>query len=363
MKTWKINSLQFGTFVAFIILSTLIGVGVNSITEIAKVDSYISVILGYFIGFIPMLIFIYLFSQNKSIDELINDTFGKIVGTIINIIILIPIIIIAACTMYSISNFIVSQFLSDTPIIYINLLLAIVLFYGSIKGIEVVSRVSLILFVITVMLFLFAIIGLIPQVQIDNYLPMLEHGFKNPFLASLIFVIQDIIPIFIVLAISKKNIVDKEKANKKIIFFYSIAVILSLSNIALTIGTLGTYLTELYQYPEYMVLKKISIFNFLDRIENFISIQWIFRNFIVISIVIYHIKNLFKKDNDSKLIPLIVLTIIIILDTYMFKNNTIFTEFALHKLPFINVLYFFMMVFIAISVFIKNKKDKIMKKD
>ena len=56
MKNNKINSLQFGTLFSFTILSTLIGIGFNNVTRIAKVDSYISIIIAYIIGFIPLTI-------------------------------------------------------------------------------------------------------------------------------------------------------------------------------------------------------------------------------------------------------------------------------------------------------------------
>jgi len=63
MKNWKINSLQYGTLVSFTILSTLIGIGFNNVTKIAKIDSYISIIFSYLIGFIPLILFIYLFRK------------------------------------------------------------------------------------------------------------------------------------------------------------------------------------------------------------------------------------------------------------------------------------------------------------
>lgn len=359
MKKWKINSLQFGTFISFTILSTLIGIGINNVTKIAKVDSYLSIAFAYILGFIPILFFIYLFNQEKSLYELTIDTFGKVIGTMINYIMLIPIGVIAICSVYSISNFMVSQFLSDTPIIIIYIVLSIVILYGIIKGIETISRTSLILFVITLILFSVAIIGLVPQIEIDNFKPFLEHGITKPIYGSIFFTLSDIVPIFIVLTISKNNIIDKEKTTKSIIFFYTIPVILSLINTTMTIGTLGIHLTEMYQYPEYMVLKKISFFNFLDRIENFVTIQWIFRTFILVSLIIYHIKNTIKKDTNSKLITILILTTIIILNLTLFKNNTIFSNFASKIYPYNNLALFIIIIIISIAVFIKNKKRRI----
>ena len=356
MKNWKINSLQFGTLVSFTILSTLIGIGFNNVTRISKVDSYISIILAYIIGFIPILLFIYLFNQEKNINELITDTFGKILGTIINYLMLIPIGIIGICSVYSISNFMVSQFLSDTPIIILYVIPSIVILYGIVKGIEALSRTSLILYIITIVLVLIIIIGLAPQLEFDNFKPMLENGITKPLKGSLIFTLSDIIPVFIVLSISKKNIVNKEKTTKSIIIFYTLALLIMFFNIAMTIGTLGIHLTDMYQYPEYLVLKQISFFNFLDRIENFVTIQWVFRTFILVSLIVYYIKNTIKKDSNSKILPALILATIIALDLIIFKNNTVFTNFVAKIYPYSNLFLFVLIIIISIAVFIKNKR-------
>lgn len=356
MKNKTINSLQFGTLFSFTILSTLIGIGFNNVTRIAKVDSYISILLAYIIGFIPILLFIYLFNQEKTITELTKETFGKILGTIINYLLLIPILIIGICSVYSISNFMVSQFLSDTPIIIIYVIPSLVILYGLIKGIETISRTSLILYVIMILLFFIAIFGLAPQIEISNYKPILEHGLINPLKGSLIFVLSDIIPLFVMLSISKKNIINKEKTTKSIIIFYSISILIMFLNIAMTIGTLGIHLTDMYQYPEYMVLKQITLFDFLDRIENFVTIQWVFRTFMLVSMIVYYIQNTIKKDDNSKLLPSIILAIIIILDIIIFKNNTIFTNFALKIYPYTNLFLFILITIISIGVFIKKQR-------
>lgn len=356
MKNWKINSLQFGTLVSFAILSTLIGIGFNNLINIAKLDSYISIIIGYIIGFVPILLFLYLFNQEKTLNELINDTFGNILGKIINYLLLIPIGIIGLCSVYSICNFMVSQFLSDTPIIILYVVPSIVILYGIIKGIESLSRTSLILYVITLILVIITVLGLAPKLDFNNYKPILENGITSPLKGSLIFTISDIIPVFIVLAISKKNIKDKEKTTKSIIIFYTISILIMFLNIAMTLGTLGIHLTEMYQYPEYLVLKQISFFNFLDRIENFVTIQWIFRTFILVSLVVYYIKNTIKKDTNSKIIPTLILATIIILDLVIFKNNTMFTNFVSKIYPYSNLFLLTMIIIISITVFLKNKR-------
>ena len=169
MKNNKINSLQLGIIIFFFLFASLVGIGINSVTSLAGRDSFISIIIAYIIGLIPLIIFIYLFHQDKNIIELINNTFGKTIGMIINIILLIPIIIISACSLNSISNFLVSQFLSDTPIYIIYIAISIVILYGVYKGFEAVSRTALMLSIISILFLIISIIGWIPNIEIDNF--------------------------------------------------------------------------------------------------------------------------------------------------------------------------------------------------
>ena len=354
MKNNKINSLQLGVIIFFFLFASLVGTEINSVTSLAGRDSFISIIIAYIIGLIPLIIFIYLFHQDKNIIELINNTFGKTIGMIINIILLIPIIIISACSLNSISNFLVSQFLSDTPIYIIYIAISIVILYGVYKGFETVSRTALMLSIISILFLIISIIGLIPNIEIDNFLPLFEHGIKKDIYASLIFVISNITPLYILLFISKENITNKEKINKSIIISYTFGILVAFIEMVLTVGTLGLHLTNIYQYPEYIILKKISFFNFFNRIENLISIQWLYLNLLIAAISIFYIKSAIKKEKSKFIVPLISIILMFMFCVLAFKNNTIFINFSKNIYPYINLGYFIIVLIIAIITYINH---------
>ena len=361
MKNNKINSLQLGVIIFFFLFASLVGTEINSVTSLAGRDSFISIIIAYIIGLIPLIIFIYLFHQDKNIIELINNTFGKTIGMIINIILLIPIIIISACSLNSISNFLVSQFLSDTPNYIIYIAISIVILYGVYKGFETVSRTALMLSIISILFLIISIIGLIPNIEIDNFLPLFEHGIKKDIYASLIFVISNITPLYILLFISKENITNKEKINKSIIISYTFGILVAFTEMILTVGTLGLHLTNIYQYPEYIILKKISFFNFFNRIENLISIQWLYLNLLIAAISIFYIKSAIKKEKSKFIVPLISIILMFMFCVLAFKNNTIFINFSKNIYPYINLGYFIIVLIIAIITYIKQKRKKVSK--
>ena len=129
----------------------------------------------------------------------------------------------------------------------------------------------------------------------------------------------------------------------------------------LTVGTLGLHLTNIYQYPEYMMLKKISFFNFFNRIENLISIQWLYLNLLIATISIFYIKSVIKKEKSKFIVPLISITSMFMFCILAFKNNTIFINFFKNIYPYINLGYFITILIIAIITYIKQRRKKVSK--
>lgn len=359
MKKNNINSLQIGALVVSIITAVIMGLGILNASVIARVDAYIATIISTILGFIPIILMLYIanFKPNLNIKEKINNLFGKKIGFIINLIITIIIAIIAITTLFSVVNFIVSQFLSNTPIIYIAAFFGILTIYALTKGIETISRSSLILITISMVLFIFFTLCLTNEFEIDNLKPFLEFGIERPLIGGFTTMLMVSIPIFTILMIPKNNIIDKKNYNKAIIISYIIGAVTIIIISTLTIGILGQYLSDIYQYPEYIVLKKIKLFDFIDRIENIVCIHWIISTFITICMCSYYITNTIKKNDKPKKLAILIVSLIVILSIYVFKNNTAFNMYIVHIYPYI--LSVLLLLIIIISIAIKFKKNKI----
>lgn len=355
MNQSKLTSLQFSCMIIFPILAIFSGIGTHNIIRIAEVDSYISVLFSFIIGLLPLGIFFIIFNYKKDlpINEKIICLFGKVLGTIINILLNLAILCIGIILIYNISNFAISQFLSETPLLVFMIILGLILVYNISKGIENISRVSIIFLAIIILLTIISTIGAFQDFEMSNIKPILENGIKNPLKGGVALTLTNIVPIFMLLIIPKNNIEDKEKIKKHIPIFYTLGFFLMFLAIFLTLGSLGIHLANIYQYPEYTVLKKISLFNFVDRIENFIYIKWILSSVICLSLVIYHIKDSIKKTN-KKLLPIIITGIIIYLSLQIFKNNTIFYSVSLYIFPYICLFLFIIYLIIALNIIIRK---------
>ena len=350
----KINNLDISSILFLQLFSCSLGIAPYITIKITGIDAYISIIIGTIIGIIPILILIYIFNYeiDKPIHIKTKIIYGKTLGTIINIILTIIYIILTLTMLFNTSNFIISQYLTNTSITLVTLIL----------GITTISKISIIYTIIILSLLILGIIGIIPEIKPDNLKPILENGIKPPFLAALVYTLLLTSPAYSFLIIPKSIIENNKKTTKYLLITY---IIISLTIFLICIissSCLGRYLIKIYQYPVYITLKKISIFSFIDRIENFLSLQWILSSFISLTIYIYNIKENINKKNNPLLNLILIITIILI-STKIFKNNTNFNHYLDSIYPYILIIQLIIYIIISITIFIKksikNKKTNI----
>lgn len=360
MNNNKISSLQFSTLMVYPILSLFSGIGLYNIVKIAEVDSYISTIIATILGILIILLFMFIFNYKKDLTLAEKNIyiFGKIIGTIINYIINILILITGICLIYSISNFIVSQFLTETPVYIILIFLSLVIIYNVTKGIEVIVRTGIVFFIIIILLTIVSTLGLIPFFDVSNIKPFLEHGIQKPFEGGLSLTLTNIVPILIMLMIPKNKIVNNNKVSKYIIILYLISMLFIFLATFLTVGALGIHLLRIFPHPEYIVLKRISILGFIDRIENIIYVKWLLNDFVSFSLIVYFISNSIKKKNKQNILPIAITFIIMLLSQLLFKDNTEFKWFIHNIYPCLNLLLVVIFIIISINILLKKAIEK-----
>lgn len=232
--------------------------------------SFISIIIGYTLGYLFLNIY-----MNK------RYKFNNIILFFIDIILLLYILYNIS---YQASNF----FLNKTPTIFILLLFLTVIIYGTSKKIDSLSNLALILFPLNIVLIALGIIF-----NIENYTIINLNNIEliNFITTTIITLITSVIPIFIYLNTNNNY-------NKKHILIGYILSGLTITIIALnSIFSIGPTLISYYSFPEYMSYKKIHLLNFIERIENIISIYSLLDFTILGIILLLNMKSLIiKKD-------------------------------------------------------------------
>lgn len=362
MKNNKITCLEYGILIYFIIRSMSLGISIDSYIHIGGVDGYLSPLIGMIIGLIPLYIFIKLlnFQPDLNIFEKIDYLFGKKIGKILTIIILITITLLVNVIFWNLLNFISSQYLYRTSSLYVALIFGICFIYTCTKKINILTRTANILFYISIIIFFTCAIDLANNSKLSNLQPFLEYGIKNPLLSGLAHVTYSILPLYILLLIPKNQIKNNSNLNKYIFIFYLSANIGKFVVIFYVLSVFGIDLATIYEFPDFVLLRRIATTGFFQRFESILATQWIFDLFIMISLCFIFIKKAFKHvvkiKNENIFISIFIIIICFISSNHIFKNNTIGDDFMLYKFPFI---MFIMLFILPLLVFIKifSKKN------
>lgn len=362
----KIQYFEIATLIYFSIRASFIGIGLNCLLFYGKVDSWICALLGTILGLIPLLFYLAItkIDKEKNIHEIIKKIFGNTIGKIISFCLLFFVLFYAVILFYDIINFIASEYLYKTPSYIIGSMIIIPIIYLLTKGIRTICRVSIVLFIISMILYFFSVIGLIPAFDAINLLPILENGIGEPLKGSLIYVCYTALPLFILSIIPRKDMEDK-KFNKKVIITFLLVALVTILALLNVVGVLGIDLALLYQYPDYQMLRRIQVGGFIQRTESILAIQWLLCLFMMISFCLYYcIKTttfLFseKQEKIKGYLPYLYPIITLVLSRLIWRNNTSFVNFTIKDFPiYIYVFCFGIPILLLLIYYIKKLKEK-----
>ena len=357
----KLENFDIGTLNYFITRAFLTGFLFNSLLSLIKQDSWMIPILGIILGIIFSILVTYIFNYKPELtfSEKIISLFGKCVGSIIVLIFCTFCFFICILTFLNINNFIHGQFLNKTPTLAISIVCIIAIYYILTKGLNVISKTGNILFYIAMILFFISFIGLFPFMNFDNLMPIFNNKPIN-YLESLnCFYSFNIVPMLF-LTIIPKDKINNPKIKKTLILSFIFSAFTMFTVIFSTLSTFGYELTSLYKYPEFHVLKNISLMGLQARVESILIIQCIFDFFMFIVLTIYFIGNSFKANSKTKNINYIYIILclsLVLITNYFSKYNVFLDDFALKYIQ-IPISIFSIIFILTICLKIKFTKKK-----
>ena len=207
----KINSLEYNTLIWFLTRATFIEITAEILLNTAHQDSWISIIIAIVFGIIPFFLYSYLKNKfpDKNIITLNKEKFGKF-GTFLNLILIANTLIFTICSFWIVVNFIDSQYLYRTPTIMIIIILILPVIYTIIKDFHIFSKVSLIMFYISLFFIIIILTGLISNIDINNIKPILNNSPNNILYGTFCFIGFNILPLFLL------NIIPQNKIKKQL---------------------------------------------------------------------------------------------------------------------------------------------------
>lgn len=334
--------IKTGNLAYFLSRSLFLGGGISTLFLKASKDAYIAIILGSLLG-IGIIYLISLVSKkvNKPLNEYLKEK--SILNISIRIIFIIYIIFLIFILLIILATFLYSYFLIFTPSIISCLPFVFLATFLNTKSIKNISLIAGVLLVLSLVLVFLKTILLANEIDFSNIMPILTVKPSNLFITALIFSVLSTAPFL--------TIIDEQTTFKENIKYYLISM-LTIFIVVLTITVVLGEMVNIYSYPEYSVLRKISLFNFIENIENFVSAGWFFDIFISLSVCSLKLKNLINVK--SSLVAFIISVIILYIINIFIANN-FYNSMAIYKV-FPIILAVFMVILLILFMLKKSKK-------
>ena len=334
--------IKTGNLAYFLSRSLFLGGGISLLFLNANKDAYIAIILGSILG----IGIIYLISLvSKRIDQPLNEYLKEksILNISIRIIFIIYIIFLIFILLIILATFLYSYFLIFTPSIISCLPFVFLATYLNSKSIKNISLIAGVLLVLSLVLVFLKTILLANEFDFSNLLPILTVKPNKLFITAILFAVLSTAPFI--------TTIDEHITFKENIKYYLISM-LTIFIVVLTITVVLGEMVNIYSYPEYSVLRKISLFKFIENIENFVSVGWFFDIFISLSVCSLKLKNLINVK--SSLLPFII-SVIILYIVNIFIANNFYNSMAIYKV-FPIILAVFMAILLILFMLKKSKK-------
>ena len=356
----KISTKELFTVVISLLILCFPTLGTQLILNNGNTSSILILIIGYTISLIPFFIIIKISNKltNKNIFQYNIKNF-KTLGHIINTIYTIFFLYLAFMLAWTTLNFTINQLLIRNSYYIVAFIYSLILALAVCKGKEIICRTSLVLYFILTLSFIIGFSLLIPEIELENLLPIISIPTNKIITLSLTIPSYFILPLISILCIKRNDITDKHKLTKSLIIAYITGAIIVLTFYFFIISTYGIDLASIFIYPEYVLFKKINLFNFVQRVENIMATSFFISSFSGICFILYfiklYIKDTIKIKNKNKLnIITFILTIsIAFISIYLFTNYKI--QILILKFPYIFSLIFPVLVINFILIKIKRE--------
>lgn len=323
MDKESITPRQLMIIVILYSIGTAILVIPASIAADVKQDAWIPLLMS--IGLGAMLTLLYIAVAKKypvvSLFEVNDLVFGKWLGRLITLGISFLTLIFGAQDVFYVGHFMSTQIMPSTPIQSINILFMLVVMMGAKLGLVVFLRTAEIFFPWLILLFTLFMTMNIPNMDTNNLLPIGEATAIPITRCVLRIVCFTYVPLFITIGPIIYQVSNIKRAAKGYLVGVVISGLVLLLLVASSVLVLGADTTAMESFPSYALAQRISIGNFLQRIEVVVAFLWLVSIFFKTSMYFHTtlrgLAHTFQlRDYKSLCVPLGLIVIVLALLVY-----------------------------------------------
>ena len=300
------------------------------VTKNAGQDGWIAPLVAGLIGIIVVIVVTTLGLRfpKLTLIEYSEIILGNWLGKLVGLIFIVFYIHLTAIIISEISTTISSTILTDTPIKVITFILFIITAYGVKKGLEVITRINILILMVTYLAMFICLALLLKDMNIELLTPVLSNG--------IIPILKDSVPVTgwfgeIVSIAFLMPFINKPEETRICSIWGIIWASVTLSFfVALVIMVFGAKLSSNLTFPTLEAVRIINFSDYIQRAEIIFLIPWLLANIIKICffyyITVFIISKWFKLERMSFLV-LPVGLIIFSMSLGLFKSNVDLVEF------------------------------------
>ncbi|MEK4485893.1 endospore germination permease [Psychrobacillus sp. FSL H8-0484] len=364
MQNGKINSFQFLVLVVFFSVGTSILYVPSILSSQVKQDAWIVAIIGTGIGQLVIWLFttIAMWFPTLTYTEVNEKIFGKIIGKTISFLFVLMCILYTSALLSHSGTFLITQMFPKTPILALNILMALLVVIAVRLGLETIARSAEIFIFVFLFLFILLTLTISPKINFENLEPFFQENIGSLLHSSIAVVVVSSVNSIVLFMIFPAFIKDIEKAKKNFFIGNAIGGIIVSIITLLCIFVLGSTTTARQVYPSYALAKVINVGNFLTRIEALMATLWIlglfFKAVLYFYAAIFGLKQIFNlKDYRSLTSSLGV--IIVVLSVIIFPNILYQLKFdSKVSIALSLIIGFFFPLLLVVIYTIRKKKLK-----
>ena len=281
-KTTKITGANLFSLTSGCVVGGTIIIIASLISLIAKQDAWIVALIAPFLGLPVIWMYCYLGKQYPSLSWI--GICKKIFGRRAGFVVALGYTLLFIMTSYQVAWFVgdfEGHIMNETPHYALLLIFISAVVIAILYGIEAFGRATVLYMILVSVLFFINMLMVLPDIQINNLLPVLENGIA-PILKSLVFILSfTTLPIIIIMMVYPQNAANLQKAQKSILGGYLWGNMIVFISILMSILVMGSAVTASSEYPTYLLAQQINIGTIFTRLEFMMSTIWLVTEFII----------------------------------------------------------------------------------
>jgi spore germination protein KB len=260
--------------------------------------------------------------QDKSFAELLEVVFGRIIGKIVTFVYIIFFIMLTAINTNSTGEQLALSLFTSVKPSFFTIVMLVIIAYAIYKGgLTVIARMGEIILPVLVVSFL-VLCGLASQnIKLHRLMPVSYLDILPAVKASFsVSGVQGHLPMLFLLGnfINNKEKIGKYCTLTALLYTFLVTVLL-----VTVIGSLGAETTANAPLSFFTTIKLISLFESIERIEPVVVILWILSDFLLISVLLITLLNMFQflvKLSKTKNFIVILLIVIFVMANMLGRN-------------------------------------------